>query len=110
MFAAIINLNCGYCSFISKKELINLVKYLSENPTYKIEIIGHADKKGNFAGNVEIANKRSQKVFDYLLQHHITKDKMFNYGKSNISPVTNEDNDEAAMQNRRVDIYILKSK
>jgi outer membrane protein OmpA-like peptidoglycan-associated protein len=94
----------------AKKELLSLVKYLSENPTYKIEIIGHADKKGNFAGNVEVANKRSQKVFDYLLQHHITKDKMFNYGKSNISPVTNEDNDEAAMQNRRVDIYILKSK
>ena len=50
----------------SKAELSNLIKFLNDNPSIKIEIRGHTDIKGSDQYNIRLSRSRAKSVEDYL--------------------------------------------
>lgn len=57
-------------------ELNRVVKFLENNPTAKIEIIGHTDMQGSTDYNIKLANKRAQEVSSYFEKQGISDERL----------------------------------
>ena len=81
----------------------DIVNFLKENPTAKVNVTGYADKgTGSKAINERIAAKRAQTVVNALVNKGISKDRIIKSSKGdNVQPFS--DNDE-----NRVTICIAK--
>ncbi len=94
--------------------LDTLVKYLKENPSAVIEIIGYADASGRAEYNYKLGLKRAQAVKDYLVKRGVNPDQLVavSYGEENpIAKNRNPDgswNPEGQRYNRRVEFKVLK--
>ncbi len=95
-------LNDGYVNVYfqfnsSKPELYSLdainylIKYLSENPSKKAELIGYADEVGNPTYNQQLSEKRAKRVFDILVASGIDADRLSITGAGEDTGVTSED-------------------
>jgi len=92
----------------SKAELENLVRYLNENPTMKIEIRGHTDSKGSDEYNIRLSRARAKSVVDYLTEvAGISKDRLQSIGYGESMPIASNDIDEGRQLNRRVEFKII---
>lgn len=73
-------------------EAINyLIKYLSENPSKKAELIGYADEVGNAAYNQQLSEKRAKKVFDILVASGINANRLSITGAGEDTGVSTKD-------------------
>lgn len=73
-------------------EAINyLIKYLSENPSKKAELIGYADEVGNTAYNQQLSEKRAKRVFDILVASGINADRLSITGAGEDTGVSSKD-------------------
>lgn len=95
-------LNDGYVNVYfqfnsSKPELYSLdainylIKYLSENPSKKAELIGYADEVGNSTYNQQLSEKRAKRVFDILVASGIDANRLSITGAGEDSGVTSAD-------------------
>ncbi len=97
----------------SKTELDKLVKILSENPSWKVELGSHTDSRGADSYNEKLSQKRSDAAVEYIVQNGINKDRIIakGYGESQlINHCVNgvECSDEEHRQNRRTEFKILE--
>ncbi|MGV6862008.1 MAG: OmpA family protein [Putridiphycobacter sp.] len=109
-------------------ELDNLVAYLNEHPTMKIELQGHTDAQGDDAHNLELSKNRAKSVMDYLISKGIDKSRLTYQGFGETKPATIKVNDKdvvlteayinslptekekkAAHQANRRTVYVVKS-
>lgn len=81
-----------------------LVKYMTENPSAKAELIGHADQRGREAYNKNLSNKRAQKVLDILVGEGIDASRLSINGNGE----TSSTNSKAALQLQRRVTFKLK--
>ncbi len=96
-------------------ELDKLVDFMKENPTYKFEIGGHTDSRGN--GNQELSDNRAKAVMDYLISKNIESSRLTSKGYASSKPINTDAEIEAIsdpvkkeaahQQNRRVEYKIL---
>ena len=91
-------------------ELNSFIEKINKYPGSGIEIIGYCDVEGSWKINFQLSVNRAKSVYFYLMNNHISEDRMIYYGKGNIAPVANNDSDEGRGKNRRVEIIILPQK
>ncbi len=86
----------------SKNSLNTLVSYLSQDKSWKVEVTGYADKKGNKRYNIKLSEKRAQAIVDYLNDKGIPPDIILkSEGKGAIKG-------QEEVKSRRVDVVLFK--
>ena len=89
-------------------ELDSLVAFLNQNLKKKIQITGHTDSKGSSNYNLKLSQKRVQNVLNFLLKKEIEKSRIQLDFKGEQKPISDNQNSEGRIRNRRVDIVILE--
>lgn len=90
----------------SKTELDKWVKFLTDNPTLKIEISGHTDNKGTSEYNKTLSKNRAEAVYNYFVTNGIKADRMKWVGYGFDLPIASNKTDEGRQKNRRTEIKI----
>ena len=102
-------------NFDFNKDVLNLkynkplnvfIKQLSSLKSYKIEIIGHTDNKGNEKYNEKLGQKRAENVREYLINNGIDSNNITTSSKGEKIPVASNLTDKGSYSNRRVVIIV----
>lgn len=93
-------------------DLDKIVRFLVDNPTYKIEIASHTDSRGSDEYNLDLSQKRAQAVVDYLVRKGIDKNRLIakGYGESKLVNKCSNGitcSEEEHQQNRRTEFTII---
>jgi OmpA-OmpF porin, OOP family len=89
-------------------ELDELVLLMKENSDMRIRLEGHTDNVGSAAANLKLSQDRVDAVRAYLVSHGVSKKRIETRAFGGTKPLRNELTPEARVQNRRVEIRILK--
>jgi len=92
----------------SYDRLDELVAYLKNKPSVKIEIAGHTDNVGNKQDNKQLSQERAQVVKNYLLENGIDEKRLRAKGYGESEPIATNDTPEGRQQNRRTEVRILE--
>ncbi|MDZ7648581.1 MAG: OmpA family protein [Cytophagales bacterium] len=88
-------------------ELKEVVNFMNQNPTLRIEISGHTDASGTEAYNLQLSAKRAQSVADYRKQNQISDKRIVTKGYGSQQPVAPNTTEENRQLNRRIEFKIL---
>jgi OOP family OmpA-OmpF porin len=91
----------------SYTELAELIEYLKLKPNLRIEISGHTDSDGNEMANLELSNKRSQAVRNYLIKNGIKANRLFAIGYGETKPIADNSTSVGKAKNRRTEVKVL---
>jgi len=91
----------------SKTELQEIVKFLNNNPSLKVEIGGHTDNVGSVDYNQQLSEKRAKSVYDYLMKAGIAKSRLLSKGYGSKQPIVENTSEENRQMNRRIEFKIL---
>jgi outer membrane protein OmpA-like peptidoglycan-associated protein len=89
----------------SKLELGRLVTLMQTNPNMRVEIGGHTDASGTDEYNMTLSEKRAKAVYDYLVGHGISKNRLVSKGYGYSKPLSSINKEK----NRRVEITVLSA-
>jgi OmpA-OmpF porin, OOP family len=88
-------------------ELEELLGFLRNKETVKIEIAGHTDNVGKDADNLRLSQQRADTIKAWLLKKGIAASRLTAKGYGATQPLSNNDSDEARQMNRRTEVHIL---
>lgn len=91
----------------SSNNLFIILHYLQNNPTAKIKLFGFTDKRGDEALNLELAQKRAQNVYDFLVANNVKISQLSIEGMGVDNKFT-DDTESSLHLARRVSIQIEK--
>ena len=89
-------------------ELSQLVALMHKYPEMKIAIHGHTDSRGGTRYNEVLSQNRARSVYDYLLNHGISTDRISSSGFGEARPMATNDTPEGRQLNRRVEFVVLE--
>lgn len=89
-------------------ELDLVVAFLNENPSVRIELMGHTDGRGVHADNVRLSQQRVNKVKAYLVSKGIAARRISGKGFGGSRPIASNETEESRRMNRRVEFVIRK--
>jgi OOP family OmpA-OmpF porin len=87
--------------------LLELAQVLKDNPTVKLNIIGHTDADGNAAANQKLSLARAESVKNSLVANGIEEARLQITGKGATLPVASNKTETGKAQNRRVEFVKL---
>jgi outer membrane protein OmpA-like peptidoglycan-associated protein len=88
-------------------ELNLLVKILNDYSTMRIELSSHTDNKGSERYNLDLSQRRSQAVMEYLISKGIKANRLQAVGYGFSIPIASNDTEKGRQMNRRTEIKIL---
>jgi outer membrane protein OmpA-like peptidoglycan-associated protein len=88
------------------QELASVVQELQENPTLRVELVGHADATGSEAYNMGLSRRRAEAVRNFLASRGIAANRMQLAWKGESEPIAPNTTAEGRAQNRRVEITL----
>jgi len=88
-------------------ELSKLIDFLNKYNTIIIEISGHTDNQGKADHNKTLSENRAKAVYDYLIQHHISENRLSYKGYGDTRPIASNDDETGRAINRRTEIKII---
>ena len=88
----------------SNKQLQEVLTLLLQNPELSLEIQGHTDSDGSETYNLELSQRRSESVLNYLVLFGIDPSRLIAKGYGESMPVAPNDTDENKAKNRRVEL------
>ena len=88
-------------------ELQSVVGVLTQNPTIKVELGGHTDNVGNTAANQLLSEQRAKAVYDYLVAHGVSAERLSYKGYGETRPVADNSTEEGRLANRRTTFTIV---
>jgi OmpA-OmpF porin, OOP family len=91
----------------SKAELNEVILFLKNNPSIKIEIGGHTDNSGMEPYNQQLSLKRAISVGSFLKNNGILTDRVKEKGYGSQKPLKINDSEENRRFNRRIEFKIL---
>ena len=91
----------------SNFELNQVVKFMKENPTVKIQLSGHTDYKGSNEYNLTLSNERAKAAYNYLVNHGVPKSRMTYKGYGKTQPIADNSTEAGRALNRRTEILII---
>lgn len=91
----------------STPEIERLVKYLQENNTTKILLLGHTDNQGDFNLNLKLSRERAESVKKLLLENGIAAERIQTKGYGSTRPVASNASEQTRRFNRRVEMEVL---
>ncbi len=90
----------------SRYILEQLIGFLKENPTVRIEIQGHTDDVGGAESNLALSRNRAQAVLNYLAAHGIKALRLTANGYGSSVPIAPNTNEAGRAENRRTSFII----
>lgn len=90
----------------SVTELQKILRFLKENPSFKVEISGHTDNVGADAYNLQLSQRRAQSVFNYLVESGIDARRLSPEGYGAAKPLAPNTSEEGRRQNRRIEFKL----
>jgi outer membrane protein OmpA-like peptidoglycan-associated protein/tetratricopeptide (TPR) repeat protein len=90
-------------TFAVQNDLKELAVFLKNDPQWKVEIVGYADKKGDSKYNYELSRQRAKTIADFLLMEGITSKSIIKSEGMGIDQKAKND-----LARRRVDIILRK--
>lgn len=94
----------------SYPELNKLAKFLTDNPSIKVEIAGHTDNVGKPDKNLQLSRWRARACELYIETKGVTADQVTFQGYGSTKPVASNKTPWGKSQNRRVEIVIKSVK
>ena len=91
----------------SLTELNEISKFLTTNPTVKIEISGHTDNSGTELHNQQLSLKRANSVAEYLRKQGIDPVRILQKGYAAQKPIKSNDSEENRQMNRRIEFRVM---
>jgi len=91
----------------SYEELDRLVDYLSHNDV-RIEIGGHTDDQGSDEYNDRLSQDRAKAVYDYLIGHGISAERLSYVGYGKRKPIADNATEAGRAENRRTEFRIVR--
>lgn len=92
-----------------KKSLDLVMKFLIDNPTFKLTISGHTDSDGNHADNMALSQRRADAIKSYLIDKGKIEPKRIEaVGFGDTKPLRVEITPEDKRINRRVEFEVKK--
>ncbi len=90
----------------SYASLNNVVKILTDNPTFKVDIDGHTDTTGNSEKNHVLSHDRANSVKAYLVSKGIDESRMTSQGFGPDQPIASNKTAAGRAKNRRVEMKL----
>ncbi len=96
---------------IGKRDLTSMVKILKDNPSLKIEIVGHSDNDEADEARInsrykDLALQRAQNIADYLTAQGINASRLSVSSADNTKPANTRPTPMSKAQNRRVQFIV----
>ncbi len=91
----------------SYPQLNQVVAFLENNPTVRLEISGHTDNTGSLGFNTKLSEQRARAVVDYVAAQGIDKNRLEWKGYAFTQPIAPNNTPEGREQNRRVEFKVL---
>ena len=86
--------------------LTNVVRVMTENPSYKLYIAGHTDNVGNAEKNLQLSKDRAAAVEKFLESKGIATERVRSEGFGQTAPVADNATKEGKAKNRRVEFKV----
>ncbi len=102
--------NSAQIKKISYHYLNGLTHFLENNPTLKLDIVGHTDLHGSDEFNLRLSEKRAKAVKNHLVKKGIDRDRLKTKGLGKQNPFVNKIGDDFDRQNRRIEFFIRSKK
>jgi len=93
----------------SKHILDGVADILLRYPSLKVEIAGHSDNRGDSKFNMQLSQSRAESVREYLILNGAIAENLTANGYGETKPMNDLDNEDAWMENRRVELVILEN-
>lgn len=84
--------------------LTEVVKILTDNPSYKLDIDGHTDNSGKLAKNQLLSEQRAKAVVTYISSKGIDESRLIATGYGQEKPLVENKTAKGRAKNRRVEI------
>lgn len=96
----------GEVSPILEKESImtEIVDVLIQNPTARVEVVGHTDNVGSENFNQRLSEERARVFFELLVELGIDESRIEYYGEGELQPLNDNSTPELRNLNRRVEV------
>jgi len=91
----------------SYRILDQLVDFLNQNPTVRIELQGHTDSDGSKYANQDLSEGRAKSAITYLENKGISQSRLVSKGFGEDKPIATNDTAEGKAKNRRVELKIV---
>ena len=91
----------------SFEQLNQVVKFMENNESVKLEISGHTDNTGSLKYNTKLSEERARAVVDYLVSKGIDASRLTWKGYAFTQPVAPNDTAEGREKNRRVEFKVI---
>lgn len=91
----------------SEAALDQVLRFLENNPTIRLEISGHTDNTGSLRINQKLSRDRASAVVNYLLGKGISTTMLESKGYADTQPVADNNTAEGRTQNRRVEFKVI---
>lgn len=95
-----------YLKQSSYPELNEVIQFLKQNSSLKVEIAGHTDNIGSENYNLELSDKRAREVANYL-EKEVGEGRIFVKGYGDKEPVDSNDTEIGRANNRRTELRII---
>jgi len=92
----------------SFEELDRVYNMLKKNPNIEIELSGHTDNTGSAKLNIELSQKRSDGIKQYLVNKGIDAKRLESKGYGGARPIASNKSESTRKLNRRVEFTIIK--
>ena len=84
-----------------------VLRFLENNASMKLEISGHTDNTGSIRINQKLSRERASAVVDYLVERGIPSEMLVFKGYADTQPVADNGTAQGREQNRRVEFKVL---
>ena len=91
----------------SYPQLNQVVAFLENNETVRLEISGHTDNVGSLKINLKLSDERAKAVVDYMVANGIDKSRLEWKGYAFNQPIAPNDTPAGREQNRRVEFKVI---
>jgi outer membrane protein OmpA-like peptidoglycan-associated protein len=91
----------------SYEQLDQVIQFLENNSTVRLEISGHTDNVGSLSVNMKLSEARAKAVVDYLVSQGIDKSRLESKGYAFNEPIAPNYTPEGREKNRRVEFKVL---
>ncbi|MBE9517779.1 MAG: OmpA family protein [Bacteroidetes bacterium] len=91
----------------SEEALNQVLRFLENNPSMRLEISGHTDNTGSLRINQKLSRDRASSVVNYLVGKGIPQEMLESKGYADTQPVAENSTVEGRTKNRRVEFKVL---
>jgi outer membrane protein OmpA-like peptidoglycan-associated protein len=90
----------------SRPVLDEVAQALKDNPSFRVQVDGHASSEGGDAHNQVLSEDRASAVVDYLVAHGVARNRLSSQGFSSSVPAATNNTAAGRVTNRRVEFVV----